>query len=236
MTRIRRAFESRFRQLLHLLGARQTDKGIRWLSDREAALRAAEGLTPSEAFARVHIRLARQVHTFLKRCRPNQRRREALPPILCDAGLGGFARWLRALGYQALWIQDITDEDLLLEAQKHRAMIITTDSGVMERKQIKNGEIEAYWVPPSLTRFEQLDIIRAELDLPTLDSRCMRCGGELELVDPEKVKEKIPPLTYKWIKEYWQCQECDQLFWHGAHWKRINRKLDEVTRSGVATK
>jgi uncharacterized protein with PIN domain len=230
MTRIRRAFENRFRTLLGKLGARRVDKGIQWLFSREEELRRSQNLTASESFARLNIRLARQTQTFLKRRHPERAQRHPFPPLLCDAGLGGFARWLRALGYHALWIQDISDDALLAEAARRHAIIITTDSVVMERKQIRNGELEAYWVPPSLTRFEQLDMIRAELDLPALDSRCMRCGGELQLVDAEQVKERIPPLTYKWIKEYWQCSECQQLFCHGTHWQRINRKLGEVTQ------
>lgn len=227
MTRIRRAFEARFRQLLARLNARQLDKGIKILFEQESSLRHSENLSPSQAFARINAKLARRTRQFLKR-QSGETHTRRIAPLLCDAGLGGFARWLRALGYHTIWIQDITDDDLLREAQKMGAIIITTDSGVMERRLIRQGIIEAYWVPPSLTRFEQLELIRAELDLPPLDSRCMRCGGELIEVDREAMKDQIPPLTYKWVKEYFQCEQCKKLYWHGTHWQRITRKLKEV--------
>lgn len=224
MSRIEAAFQNRFRQLLGEIGARDREKGVRLLFEKSNAFQSS-GLSISQSLAKVNARLAQQVNTLLAR-RGTPRR----PParIICDAGLGGLARWLRASGDETHWTQDITDQDLVDEARRLEALIITTDSPLLDRRVITHGEVHALWVPPSLTKFEQLELLRAELNLTSAESRCMRCGGELIEVDKEAVKERIPPKTYLWVNEYFECTRCRQLFWHGTHWQKISRRLNRA--------
>jgi uncharacterized protein with PIN domain len=224
VSRINDAFERRFRQLLAEFGARQCEKGLAWIFAR-ARMKVDGQATLSHALAEENIALAEKLNRF------NRRRGRTKPGgclVFCDAGLGGLARWLRAAGCDARWIQDISDADLVARAESLGATLITTDSPLLDRRPIAQGRVRAIWVPPSLTKFEQLRLVRAELNLdPELDSRCMRCGGELLLVDKESVKDRIPPRTYKWIDEYYLCARCNQLFWHGTHWKRVTQRLQE---------
>ena len=228
VSRIGRAFERRFRELLAEAGARQCDKGIRWLFARADVLARNTESTTSHALAEMNIALAEKLHRLRKRRGMGTARPAVEPYLFCDAGLGGLARWLRASGCDAHWVQDISDADLVARAEEINAIIITTDSFLLDRRPIAHGRVRAIWVPPTLTRFEQLRLVRAELDLPPGDSRCMRCGGELVQVDKQTVKDRIPPRTYLWLDEYWMCTRCGQLFWHGTHWKRVS----ECLRSG----
>ncbi len=149
----------------------------------------------------------------------------ARPRFLCDAGLGGLARWIRAAGYEATWIPDIDDDDLLREGERRQTIILTTDSMLMERRVLRDGILPAVWLPPTLTMREQLALLFAELGLEPRESRCMSCGGELVEVDKEKVRERIPPRTYLWKNEYFECSRCGKLFWHGTHWDKIVNSL-----------
>lgn len=224
LSRTQRAFERRYHELLAELGARDRAKGIRWFHERSRLLVERGAPSVSHAHTELLIALLRKVHRF-------HANRGAKPPVLegrlyCDAGLGGLARWLRA---SAFWTQDITDPDLMAEAERLQATIITTDSPLLDRRLIAHGHVRAIWVPPTLTMHEQLRLVLAELGLPeadpSLDSRCMRCGGELVDVAKEEVKDRIPPRTYKWLDEYYECRLCGQLFWHGTHWERIQQRL-----------
>ena len=234
MSRIGRAFERRFRQLLAEAGARQCDKGIRWLFARADERARKDDTTVSHALAEMNIALVEKLHrlranlALAKQAKPASAlagKRDAAPKVFCDAGLGGLARWLRASGCDALWVQDISDADLVARAEEINAIIITTDSFLLDRRPIAHGRVRAIWVPPTLTIFDQLRLVRAELDLPPADSRCIRCGGELVPVDKEAVKDRIPPRTFLWLDEYWKCTRCGQLFWHGTHWKRVTERL-----------
>jgi hypothetical protein len=148
--------------------------------------------------------------------------------FLCDAGLGGLARWLRAAGYEAVWIPDIEDSELLRKARDRQAMILTTDSLLMERRLLRDGVIPALWLPPTLTMLEQLALVFRELGLSVRNPRCMSCGGELRRVEKEAMRERIPPRTWRWVDEYFLCARCDKLFWHGTHWQRIQDRLRQL--------
>jgi uncharacterized protein with PIN domain len=224
MSRIQKAFERRFRELLAELGARDRDRGVRWIF-AHAESRGQPRTT--HALAGENIRLAEKVHRFRERKR--LARHSVVPPIVfCDAGLGGLARWLRASGCDARWVQDIADAELVNQALELGATIITTDSFLLDRRPVAQGQVRAIWVPPSLTKLEQLRLVRAELDLPEIDSRCMRCGGELRRVDKESARDRIPPKTYRWIDQYYECSRCAQLFWEGTHWQRVTARLEET--------
>jgi uncharacterized protein len=225
-SRIQKAFERRFRELLGELGARDREKGIQWLFGRAEVLTDHAKMAPSQALTELNIALVEKVHRFLRRKNVSDWPSDNSPRVICDAGLGALARWLRAVGCEAYWVQDITDCKLVAEAEQLRATIITTDSFLADRRPIANGTVRAIWVPPTLTRHEQLRLVRAELDLTGGPPRCMRCGGELLPVEKEAVKDRIPPKTYLWVNEYFQCDRCHQLFWRGTHWQRVWSQLE----------
>lgn len=171
-------------------------------------------------------RLARQ--TALRRAPA----RDGEPRFFCDAGLGGLARWLRAAGYDALWIPDIDDEALVKQAAQNGRTVLTTDSIMMERRVFRDGVIPALWLSPALTVQAQLAVVFQEFGLALNDSRCMSCGGELERRTKENLRARLPPRTYQWLDEFFECRRCGKLYWHGTHWGRIREELERA-RAGI---
>jgi uncharacterized protein len=219
VSRIRKAYQVRFRTLLQQVRARRLEQGVDWLVAKARRVSAREQIPLSEAFTLVYEQLASR--------RPFRRPADPPAPGLfwCDAGLGGLARWLRAAGYDARWEPDIADEALLREARKLGATILTTDSLFMERRLLRDGIVPGYWLPPTLGIRDQLRLVFREFGLKRRGPRCMSCGGELRRVDKEALRERIPPRTYRWLDEYFVCARCDRLFWRGTHWMRIERDL-----------
>jgi uncharacterized protein with PIN domain len=220
VSRIRRGYEARFRALLQRAGARRLDQGVQWLVVKARHLSARDRTSLATALAQVYERLASR----------NLRARPVPVPaqFLCDAGLGGLARWLRAAGYQAAWEPDIDDDDLLRQARRIAATILTTDAMLMERRLLRDRVIPAFWLPPTLSIPEQLALVFREFGLGLRQPRCMSCGGELRRVSKEALRERIPPRTYRWLDEFFVCCECDKLFWHGTHWQRIVKAFEEL--------
>lgn len=144
----------------------------------------------------------------------------------CDSGLGGVARWLRLSGYDARFWTFIDDDDLIEETQKLGAILLTTDSLLMERGLLRDGVIPGLWVPPTLKREGQRRWVFREFSLVAGEARCGDCGGELMLVPKETVREQIPERTYVWLDDYWRCERCRKIYWQGTHWSRIRRTLD----------
>jgi uncharacterized protein with PIN domain len=247
MSRIRKAYETRFRALLRELNPRRLDQGVRWWANNAARVSQREGISLTHAFEQSASLLRQRVDSFNAR-RPrhgdrhraalsriksaalaNQDRQDACPTFLCDAGLGGLARWLRAAGYEAWWQPDIEDAELLRQAQRLRAIVLTTDSLMMERGVLRDGIIPAFWLPPTLTMKEQLGSVFREFGLAVREARCMTCSGELRPVEKDCVRERIPPRTWCWLDTYFVCARCNQLFWQGTHWRKIGAQLAKLS-------
>jgi uncharacterized protein with PIN domain len=222
MSRIRKAYESQFRSLLLRARARRVEKGMDWLIHHARQLSKSEQMPIGGALVRVYQRVAAK--------KPFARVNAAAPELFfCDAGLGGLARWLRAAGYDAHWEPYIDDDDLLRKAQQTGATILTTDSMLMERRVLRNGAIPAFWVPPTLNTPYQLKLVFREFDLKPQAARCMSCGGRLIPVNKDSLRDRIPPRTYLWLNEFFVCERCHQLFWHGTHWRHIRTALQRIT-------
>jgi uncharacterized protein with PIN domain len=226
VSRIRKAYQVRFRTLLQQVRARRLEEGVDWLVAKARRWSASEQIPLAAAFTRVYEQLA---------ARPAFRRKAVSPPpvlFCCDAGLGGLARWLRAAGYDARWQADIADDQLVRESHALGATILTTDSLLMERRLLRDGFVPGYWLPPTMGIAEQLALVFREFGLTPGEPRCMSCGGELLQVKKEALRERIPPKTYRWLDEYFVCARCDRLFWRGTHWTRIERQLREAAAVG----
>jgi uncharacterized protein len=222
MSRILKAYETRFRWLLLRVNARQRDLGVQRLVAHSRRLAVEKQLSLPEALTRVYERLAAQ--------KPFRNSWSLPEPIrfFCDAGLGGLARWLRAAGYETFWESGIDDDDLLKRARELKAVLLTTDSMLMERKIIRDRIIPAFWLPPALGIAKQLRDVFREFGLSLRERRCMSCGRDLIRGEKEALRDRIPPKTYRWRDEYFVCAGCGKLFWHGTHWERIQDRLRQL--------
>ncbi len=215
MSRILKAYETRFRWLLEQVHTRKLGNGIEALVNRARQVSASRGVSLADGLTDVYEELSLR--------KPFRKANPGPPPSLffCDAGLGGLARWLRAAGYDSLWEPGIDDDDLLRQTCARGATLLTTDSMLMERKLLRDRIIPSLWLPPILGIPEQLRVVFREFGLEPRAPRCMSCGGELVRRDKQSLAERIPPRTFRWLDEYFVCHRCGKLFWHGTHWRRI---------------
>jgi len=147
--------------------------------------------------------------------------------FLCDEGLGGLCRWLRAFGYSCEWAVQLADSDILKWAERDELFFLTTDTLLMDFKLLRDGIVPSLWVPPTLKKREQFQWVKTKLQLSRQDSRCMKCNGELASISKETVLDRIPPKTRTWVDEYWECEKCGRLFWQGTHWEKISPELEK---------
>ncbi|QIN80221.1 hypothetical protein GBA65_18735 [Rubrobacter marinus] len=150
--------------------------------------------------------------------------------FLCDAMLGGLARWLRAAGYDTYYAREgtnIDDRALTERALREGRVMLTGDRGFLERAPVRDGRLELLLLP-HLPVEEQLRVVIERFELEPRPSRCMECNGELETVPPEAVAGRVPPGVARERREFWRCRSCGRVFWHGSHWARISRRLERV--------
>ena len=136
---------------------------------------------------------------------------------------------LRPARYDAHFWPGIDDQALVRMVLGTTALLLTTDSRLMEHGAIAYGAVASLLVPITLDKHGQFDFVIKKLELPLKPTRCMACGGELESVDKESVRERIPPRTLPWLDEYFLRRRCNRLYWEGTHWQRIRGRLGRLT-------
>lgn len=151
--------------------------------------------------------------------------------FICDAMLGGLARWLRAAGYDAQFEYDIHDRELVERAGSGGWMVLSSDGPLFERNVIKSGQVRALYVPQQLSKLRQLEFVVGRLRLTLRPPRCMACGGELREVPKHEVMGEAPPLAFRRCDRFWRCGRCGKLLWRGTHWQKIATRLGEVVGS-----
>lgn len=57
---------------------------------------------------------------------------------------------------------------------------------------------------------------------------CLRCNGTLHQVDKADIADQLEHNTASYYEEFHQCDSCQQIFWKGSHYERMQTLLDEV--------
>jgi uncharacterized protein len=148
------------------------------------------------------------------------------PRFVADAMLGRLARWLRALGYDTLYIRDAPDRRLLAVALAERRRLLTRDAALARRAREAG----------LLVRAEALDaqiqevMVACGLEGRRALSRCLECNALLAATAPETVRDRVPPYTFATRREFWTCTGCRRVFWAGTHVTGIRRRLEPYLR------
>src|SRR5688572_102938 len=119
------------------MGVGNTDHEVEALVQSATGQGGTDKRLVTFALASQHAALVRRSGVF--RCFPRS--------FVCDAGLGGLARWLRGSGFEAFWKPELDDAAVIREAQHQQATLITTDSLMMERGILRDGVVPSVFVP-----------------------------------------------------------------------------------------
>src|SRR5438270_260925 len=80
--------------------------------------------------------------------------------FIVDNNVGRLAGWLRALGYDTLFINPIEDGLLVEIAQREGRVILTKDTGIMRRRPVAGGRVEALLVEGDDWRRQLAQVVR----------------------------------------------------------------------------
>ncbi|NPE06775.1 MAG: DUF5615 family PIN-like protein [Asgard group archaeon] len=141
------------------------------------------------------------------------------------------ARWLRMLGYDAVYDQDFVDQDFIQLAKDENRIILTRDEDLKRRAQKLGLQAVTIDAP---TIEERLIILQKELGvelaLPEkILPRCTICNSEIRVIDSNEILDQISELTQLHYKEFWICKNpgCSQIYWRGSHWEKMGKTLKD---------
>ena len=159
----------------------------------------------------------------LNRLRPAPLRE---PRFVLDVHLGRLARYLRLLGYDASYGNDLEDHEIAARARAERRIVLTRDVGLLKRGDVTHG----YWLRSDAPRAQLLEVVGA-LDLRAgirPFSRCMVCNGVLEHRAELELRDALPPGIRGRYERIARCRDCARLYWPGSHYDRLRQLVAGV--------
>jgi len=150
------------------------------------------------------------------------------PAFVLDSNLGRLARYLRLLGFDCLYQNDFDDETVANIAAREQRTVLTRDRALLQRKVITRG----YFVREVRPRLQVKEVL-ARFDLYRLVtpfSRCIRCNGDLQVIDKQAIEDRLEPKTRKYFDTFRMCTGCGQIYWQGSHHTRSLQLIEELTK------
>ncbi|MCD4828715.1 MAG: Mut7-C RNAse domain-containing protein [Candidatus Cloacimonetes bacterium] len=139
--------------------------------------------------------------------------------------LGGLAKWLRLLGYDAAMYPRAGFHRLVARAMREKRIYLTRNAQeAADKRSFPRRLITADHPTEQLGELRDL----LSLDPQRLFCRCNRCNTPLRELPAERAAQLAPPYIVATHKHIHYCPDCGRLYWPGTHEKAIRRTLQKI--------
>ena len=140
--------------------------------------------------------------------------------------LGTLAKWLRILGYDAIYDPGLDDYQLMRLARAEDRVLLTCDEELARRRGVRTLLIGSQVLD------EQIRQVLNELDLEPAPcfSRCPVCNEVLAPLDREAARARVPEYVARTHEQFRLCSSCGRVYWRGSHWQQMEARLDALRR------
>ncbi len=148
------------------------------------------------------------------------------PCFLADRMLGKLARWLRLLGYDALYLPQLSADGVLREARRQSRFILTRDRRIGRRPNVA----PFLFIDSDHFR-EQLSqvVLTLGLDISRrLLTRCSLCNHRLTPIERESVGGLVPDYVLRTHDTFQRCPGCRRVYWGATHKAHILHELGSL--------
>jgi uncharacterized protein with PIN domain len=149
--------------------------------------------------------------------------------FILDNHLGKLAGYLRMLGFDTYYQNDYQDAELAQISNDEKRILLTRDRDLLKRRLVTYG----YWVREKEPRRQLVEILR-RFDLFSATqpfTRCLRCNGLLKPVPKGAIEHRLLPKTRRYYNTFAICQDCQQIYWQGSHWEKMQKFIDSIQTS-----
>ena len=153
--------------------------------------------------------------------------------FVLDNHLGRLATYLRVLGFDTAYHNDLDDEVLACIADQEDRILLTRDRHLLMRKAVRRG-----YCPRSLDSHRQAEEVLRRFDLVSQVMpfrRCLRCNTLLVPVQKAEVLDQLEPLTRLYYDEFHRCPACGQIYWKGSHYQHLQVLVDSLRSENRST-
>ena len=153
--------------------------------------------------------------------------------FIVDANVGKLTKWLRLLGYDAIFFGGAQDGEMISTALREDRVILTRDTHILEWGVVKSGRVKALLINADHPDTQIRQVIRdLNLDVDGKRfTRCLECGESLRMVAKGDVKSRVPPYVFETQEQFLECPRCRRLYWRGTHWQAMVSRLRGLKES-----
>lgn len=141
------------------------------------------------------------------------------PRFAADVMLGRLAKWLRIAGFDVLYSNRFTDDELIEVSQREGRILLSRDTRLLVRKSVgrfiflESGKIQ--------DQIRQVFGATRTRSLPGLLTRCLTCNRLLAELPREKARDLVPPFVFETQAQFKSCPDCRKIYWAGTHRKAV---------------
>lgn len=140
--------------------------------------------------------------------------------------LGKLAKWLKILGFDALFFSKIEDDDLITLAREQDRILLTKDTGLISKaKGIETLFLESEEWQNQVQQVMEHFHLREKVAPHT---RCIDCNVELKNLPKKNAKNLVSTFVFEKADSFALCPSCGRVFWRGTHFKDMERKIQEI--------
>lgn len=153
------------------------------------------------------------------------------PRFVADVMLGKLAKWLRIAGYDVLYSNRYTDDELIRVSRNEDRILLSLDTRLLVRRNVDRfvflqGRDLQSQLRQILGTFRQAG-------LPSPLSRCLSCNEILSDIPAESVRDLVPEYVFKHHAGFKICPVCRKIFWSGSHRKSVLKTLQRLLQDEI---
>lgn len=146
--------------------------------------------------------------------------------FILDVHLGKLVRYLRMLGFDSYYGNDLEDDFIVEKAKQDKRIILTRDLQILKNGKVTHG----YYVRSTDPKKQLKEVVR-RFDLKkNLEpfSICMDCNGLLQKVHKSMIENQLEEGTREAFNEFYRCRKCHKIYWRGSHFEKMEKLIEDL--------
>jgi uncharacterized protein with PIN domain len=150
------------------------------------------------------------------------------PRFVADVMLGRLAKWLRIAGFDVLYSNRYTDDELISLSRTEDRILLSRDTRLLVRRSVRNFIfLESEKIQEQIRQVFRTTQIKS---LPGLLSRCPSCNAVLAELTRDRALNLVPTYVFETQEQFKSCPGCRRIYWAGTHRRAVLRTLETLLK------
>lgn len=153
--------------------------------------------------------------------------------FVVDANVGKLTKWLRLLGYDAVFFGGKSDGEMIALGLSEDRVVLTRDTHIFEWGIVRNGRVRALFISADDPETQMRQVVNdLRLEIPGKSfTRCLECGHLLKPIPKNEIEHRVPPYVFQTQDQFQECPGCGRVFWRGTHWRSMVDKVKKLANN-----